>query len=343
MKLFTSIDLFAGIGGIRLAFEGEGFKTVFSNEIDKFACETYKTNFGIDPCGDIRSLKTAEIPEHDVLLGGFPCQAFSIAGAKMGFEDTRGTLFFEIARIIKDKRPKAFLLENVKNLVSHDKGRTFAVIKNTLESDLHYRLFYKVLNAKNFGVPQNRERIIMVGFRDDLDIHQFTFPENSGRKKTLSDVLEHNVPLRYFISKVRLKGMEKHKKKHEELGHGFGYRVLNPNSVSGAIVVGGMGRERNLVPDMESYEKLRGTEGFEKKNDQGIRYLTPREYARLQGFPDDFQIPVSNAQAYKQFANSVAVPMIRSVAVEIEKILSDPKKYSRKGQHPIYEYATSQQ
>ena len=178
----------------------------------------------------------------------------------------------------------------------------------------------------------------MVGFREDLNIYQFRFPENSGRKKVLSEVLEHDVSLRYFISKVRLKGMEKHKKKHEELGHGFGYRILDPSAVSGAIVVGGMGRERNLVKDIESYEKLKGADGFDQKNEQGIRYLTPREYARLQGFPDSFQIPVSNAQAYKQFANSVAVPMIKSVATEIRKVLNDPQKYSQKGQHPIYEY-----
>ena len=337
-KTLTSIDLFAGIGGIRKAFQDEGFEAVFSNEIDEFACQTYEVNFGTNPCGDIRKLKTSEIPDHDILLGGFPCQAFSIAGAKMGFEDTRGTLFFEIARILKDKRPKAFMLENVKNLLSHDKGRTFSVIKNTLEKDLHYTVFYKILNAKDFGVPQNRERIIIVGFREDMDIYDFQFPEGIGETKTLSDILEKDVPLRYFISNVRLKGMEKHRKKHEDLGHGFGYRVLEQGGISGAIVVGGMGRERNLVMDMKSYQKLSGTVGFDEKNSQGIRYLTPREYARLQGFPDTFKIPVSNAQAYKQFANSVAVPMIRSVAKDIRKILTSPQKYAKKGQNPIIGY-----
>lgn len=337
-ETLTSIDLFAGIGGIRKAFEYEGFEAVFSNEIDQFACQTYEANFGSNPCGDIKELQTSTIPDHDILLGGFPCQAFSIAGAKMGFEDTRGTLFFEVARILKDKRPRAFVLENVKNLLSHDNGKTFKVIKNTLEKDLHYTVFYKILNAKDFGVPQNRERIIIVGFREDLNIHDFAFPNGGNERKTLADILEKDVPLRYFISKVRLKGMEKHKKKHEDLGHGFGYRVLDKNGISGAIVVGGMGRERNLVKDEKSYEKLKGIEGIEEKNDQAIRYLTPREYARLQGFPDSFKIPVSNAQAYKQFANSVAVPMIRAVAKEVKKVLSDPQKYSAIGQQPILEY-----
>lgn len=325
MKQFTTADFFAGIGGIRSAFEKEGFRTVYSNEIDEFCCETYMANFKDNPKGDITKLDVKELPNFDVLVGGFPCQAFSIAGAQLGFEDTRGTLFFNIARIIKEKKPTAFLLENVKNLKSHDKGRTFKVILNTLEKDLGYRVFYKILNAKNFGLPQNRERIMIVGFRKDTEIVNFKFPETNGNVRKLSDVLEKDVPIRYFISKKRYLGMQNHKKRHESKGHGFGYRVLDPNGVSGAIVVGGMGRERNLVMDKESFEKLKNDPEFKNKNECAIRYLTPREYARLQGFDDSFKIPVSNAQAYKQFANSVPIPMIGAVAKEIKKLLNNPE------------------
>lgn len=340
MKTLKIADFFAGIGGIRLAFDRQGCEAVFSNEIDDFACKTYVANFGNNPKGDITKLDAKEIPDHDILLAGFPCQAFSIAGAKMGFEDTRGTLFFDVARVLKEKKPKAFLLENVKNLLSHDKGRTFKVIKNTLERDLGYTIFYRVLNARNFGVPQNRERILIVGFRKDLGIHGFDFPIKDGKAKTLSDILERDVPLNYFISKVRFKGMQNHKKKHMEKGHGFGYRILDPDGISGAIVVGGMGRERNLVMDKDSFSKLKGKRGIGKKTARAIRYLTPREYARLQGFPDNFAIPVSNAQAYKQFANSVAVPMIGEVAVNMIKVLEDPKKHGKKGQYELVEYAS---
>ena len=336
---FTIVDFFAGIGGLRLAFEKENCVAVFSNEIDDFACETYEANFGANPKGDITTLDAQQVPDHDILLAGFPCQAFSLAGAKKGFDDTRGTLFFDLARIIKAKKPKAFLLENVKNLLSHDQGKTFMVIKNTLERDLGYRIFYKVLNARNFGVPQNRERIIIVGFRKDLGIHNFEFPLKDGEAKTLAEILETDVPLNFFISKVRFRGMQNHKKKHLAKGHGFGYRVLDPEGISGTIVVGGMGRERNLVCDKASFLKLKGMRGIGIKSRRAIRYLTPREYARLQGFPDTFKIPVSNAQAYKQFANSVAVPMMEEVAKNILKILEDPKKNGRKGQAEIIEYA----
>ena len=337
-KKFAIADFFAGIGGIRLAFEKEGCKSVFSNEINDFACQTYEANFGTNPKGDITKLDAKEVPNHDILLAGFPCQAFSIAGAKMGFEDTRGTLFFDLARIIKDKKPKAFLLENVKNLFSHDEGRTFTVIKNTLENDLGYKIFYRILNARNFGVPQNRERIIIVGFRKDLGVHDFDFPNEDGKAKTLADILETDVSLNYFTSKIRFKGMQNHKKRHQAKGHGFGYRILDPSGVSGTIVVGGMGRERNLVADKASFLKLKGTKGFRNKSARAVRYLTPREYARLQGFPDSFKIPVSNAQAYKQFANSVAVPMMSEVAKRMLKILKNPKKYGTKGQYSLTEY-----
>jgi DNA (cytosine-5)-methyltransferase 1 len=326
-RIFTTVDFFAGIGGIRKAFEDEGFINVFSNEIDDFACKTYEANFRENPKGDITKLESSNVPNHDVLLAGFPCQSFSIAGRMLGFEDTRGTLFFDIARILKDKNPKAFLLENVKNLKNHDEGKTFQVIKNTLENDLGYNTFAEVLNAKEFGLPQNRERIIIVGFRKDFGIEKFDFPHSNGIKKKLSEILEKNVPLKYFISKRRYLGMKNHKKRHESKGHGFGYRILDSEGVAGAIVVGGMGRERNLVIDRDSFQRLKKEKGFETKNEDAIRYLTPREYARLQGYDDSFEIPVSNAQAYKQFANSVPIPMIREIAKIIKNVLEKTESF----------------
>ena len=243
----------------------------------------------------------------------------------MGFDDTRGTLFFEIARILKEKKPPAFLLENVKNLKSHDRGKTFKVIINTLEKDLGYSVFAEVLNAKNFGVPQNRERILIVGFKKDLGINNFKFPKSNGKIEELSDILEKDVPINYFISKIRYEGMKRHKKRHQSKGNGFGYRILDPNGVAGAIVLGGMGRERNLIADSESFFKLKNHEESDSRNKDAVRYLTPREYARLQGFPDSFKIPVSNSQAYRQFANSVPIPMIKAVALEIKKSLEAPE------------------
>ncbi|VVB67030.1 Modification methylase MthTI [Candidatus Norongarragalina meridionalis] len=321
----TVADFFAGIGGIRLGFEQAGFDAVYSNEIDDFCGITYKENFGIDPKGDITKINAEELPDFDVFVGGFPCQAFSIAGRKLGFDDTRGTLFFDVARILKTKRPKAFLLENVKNLEGHEHGNTIKVILRALRAELDYNVSYAVLNAKDYGVPQNRERIYIVGFRKDVFDGMFPFPGPSKRSK-LASILEKNVPLKYFISKKRLAGMKKHRARHEAMGHGFGYEVLDPEKTAKAIVVGGMGRERNLIKDCGSLRKHEGDAGFEAKNDECLRYLTPREYARLQGFPDSFKIPVSNAQAYKQFANSVAVPVIVAIAKEMRKELVSSKK-----------------
>jgi DNA (cytosine-5)-methyltransferase 1 len=316
----TFADFFAGIGGIRLGFEHARFKCVYSNEIDPFCAITYKANFGDDPTGDITRVIPEELPDFDVFVGGFPCQAFSIAGRKLGFEDTRGTLFFKIAGILKAKRPKAFLLENVKNLKRHDQGKTFATILNVLQNDLDYNVSFEIRNAKDFGVPQNRERVYIVGFRKDVFNGKFEFP-NGKKHVPLKKILEKHVPLKYFISKVRFEGMKRHRARHEAKGHGFGYEVLDPNGVSKAIVVGGMGRERNLIRDLESFNEHRGEPGFEKKNTEGLRVLTPREYARLQGYKQSFKIPVSNAQAYKQFANSVAVPVIYQIATKINDLI----------------------
>jgi len=321
MSKSTIVDFFAGVGGIRMGFQNAGFDCVYSNEINTFSAITYETNFEDDPTGDITEIKAEELPEFDVFVGGFPCQAFSIAGRKLGFKDTRGTLFFDIVRIIKAKKPKAFLLENVKNLERHDKGRTLKVILNILREELGYNVKYAILNAKDYGVPQNRERIYIVGFRKDVFDGAFDFPVPKFKKVRVKDILEKHVPLKYYISKVRLAGMKKHKARHKAKGNGFGYDVLNLDGVSKALVVGGMGRERNLVKDCASLKEHENDPDFKNRNEACLRYLTPREYARLQGFPDSFKIPVSNAQAYKQFGNSVAVPVINAVASAMKKKL----------------------
>ncbi|MDI1495212.1 MAG: DNA-cytosine methyltransferase [Cenarchaeum symbiont of Oopsacas minuta] len=313
-------SMFAGIGGIDLGFTNAGFTIKWANEIDNKSCKTYSENFDHKMmCGDVADLKT--VPKVDVITAGFPCQPFSIAGRKMGFNDNRGVLFWEISRIIKAVRPKAFLLENVKNLKTHDHGKTFDTICNILENELGYRIFSKILNAKNFGVPQNRERLVIVGFRKNIKIDHFEFPDSKNNNVKLKDVLEKNVLLNFFISKKRYIGMKRHKKRHEDKGHGFGYRILDNNGISGTIVLGGMGKERNLVIDKTSFRKLKNTPGIESKTEDAVRYLTPREYARLQGFSDNYKIPVANIWGYRQFANSVPVPMIKAVAREMKNLL----------------------
>lgn len=320
---FTFVDLFAGIGGVRLAFQSLGGKCVFSSEWDKYAQVTYELNFGEVPFGDITKIEVESIPDHDILTAGFPCQAFSIAGKRGGFEDTRGTLFFNVAKIIKIKKPKAFFLENVKGLINHDKGRTFNTILNTLRYDLGYHVPEpQIMNAKNFGVPQNRERIFIVGFKDKSNADIFTYPKPCGNKMVVKDILEKNpVSVKYYLSTQYMETLIRHKQRHEEKGHGFGYEILQPESIANAIVVGGMGRERNLIRDyrLQDYTPVTSIKG--EVNREGIRRLTPRECARLQGFPDEFVIKVSDVQAYKQFGNSVAVPAVQSTANEIIKII----------------------
>lgn len=216
---FRYIDLFAGIGGIRLPFQRLGGKCVFSSEIDKFAIETYKANYNETPHGDITQIKEEEIPNFDILLAGFPCQAFSIAGKRKGFEDTRGTLFFDVARIIKYHKPKVFLLENVKGLLNHNKGETFKVMIDILENELNYKIFYKVLNAKDYGVPQNRERVIIVGFLDHSI--EFKFPEPFENKAIVGDILDKEVPEKYTISDKIWASHQRRKEEHKKKGNGF--------------------------------------------------------------------------------------------------------------------------
>jgi DNA (cytosine-5)-methyltransferase 1 len=312
---FSFIDLFAGIGGIRMAFQDVGGECVFSSEWDSYARKTYEKNFGEVPFGDITEIAAIDIPDHDVLLGGFPCQPFSIAGVSKknslgrshGFLDqTQGTLFFDIARIIDEKRPRAFMLENVKNLVAHDKKRTFKVIESTLKA-MGYSLHHRVLDARYY-VPQHRERIIIVGFREDQQhaSARFEFPSPQDKQPSIRSILESEVLQKYTLSDKLWSYLQDYKKKHQAKGNGFGYGLVDLDGVSRTLSA--------------RYYK----DGSEILIDQdGInpRRLTPRECARLQGFPDEFVIPVSDNQAYKQFGNSVAVPLIRAVAESIKSAL----------------------
>jgi len=318
---FKFIDLFAGIGGFRLAFQNLGGKCVFTSEWDKYSQKTYKANYGEHPFGDITKESTKSfIPDNfDILCAGFPCQAFSIAGKKGGFEDTRGTLFFDVAEIIKRKKPKAFFLENVKGLFNHKGGKTLNTIINVLRNDLNYYVpDPEILNAKDFGVPQNRERIFIVGFRKDLEIENFKYPKPTNDNTSLTEILEEEeVSVKYYLSTVYLETLRKHKARHESKGNGFGYDIKPDDGIASAIVCGGMGRERNLVKDnrLTNFKPITNIKG--KVNREGVRKMTPREWARLQGYPDNFKIVVSDAQAYKQFGNSVAVPAIQATAKRI--------------------------
>jgi len=302
---YRVIDLFAGVGGIRLGFQ-QAFKSnasfVFSSEIDKFAQTTYEANYGEVPHGDITQIEPKDIPPFDILLGGFPCQPFSNAGLKKGFDDTRGTLFFDIARIVEYHKPKVVFLENVKGFKNHDKGNTFKVVKNTLE-DLGYKVFAEVLNAKHFGVPQNRERIYIIAFLDN-DVN-FEFPKPLNKEIKLGDILEDKVDEKYTISDKLWAGHQRRKIEHKKKGNGFGYSIFNENS------------EYTSTISARYYKD--GSEILIEQKDKNPRKLSPREAGRLQGFPEDFKIVVSDTQAYRQFGNSVAVPVIEALARNIYK------------------------
>jgi DNA (cytosine-5)-methyltransferase 1 len=323
---FKFIDLFAGIGGFRLAMQNLGGKCVFTSEWDKEAQKTYRENFGETPFGDIteEQVKSYIPDDFDLLCAGFPCQAFSIAGKRGGFDDTRGTLFFEVAEILKRKKPKAFFMENVKGLINHDKGKTLETILHVLRNDLDYYVPEpQIINAKNFGVPQQRERIYIVGFRKDLNIAAFRYPEPLQKEVTFLNVKEKKtVPTRYYLSTQYLQTLVNHKARHQGKGNGFGYEIIPDHGIANAILVGGMGRERNLVIDHRITDFVPTTRIKGSVNREGIRKMTPREWARLQGFPDTYRIPVADASAYKQFGNSVAVPAIQATA---EKILESMK------------------
>lgn len=332
MNKIKSIDLFAGIGGIRMGFDrafGNKISTVFVSEWDEYAKKTYRANFQDDfeIAGDITKINESEIPPFDICLAGFPCQAFSLAGKHMGFDDDykgmcRGTLFLDVARICEYHKPKVIFCENVKGLVIHDRGRTFKVICKTFE-ELGYKVFYKILNSKDFGVPQNRERIYVVAFRNDIAPKEFVFPEGTDSSKRLIDIREENpVPAKYYLSNTYMNTLINHKARHAAKGNGFGYEIREWDGIAGAIVCGGMGRERNLVVDKRQKDLTPTTHIKGEINKQGIRKMTPREWARLQGFPDSFELPLADVHLYKQFGNSVTVNVIEAIANEIKNILA---------------------
>ena len=324
---FKFIDLFAGIGGFRIAMQRCGGECVFTSEFDSAAQKTYEANFGEIPAGDITKQETHNLIPHDfdVVCAGFPCQAFSLAGKRLGFNDlhkgmSRGTLFAEVVKICERHRPKAVFCENVKGLYIHDKGNTFKVIKSEFEA-IGYRFFYKILNSKDFGVPQHRERIYMVAFREDYatDSYEFQFPEPLNLPCSINDIRERNVSAKYYLSDVYIETLRRHKARHEAAGHGFGYIIRPWDGISGAIVCGGMGRETNLLqeengtpPGMVPVTHIKGS-----INQEGIRKMTPREWARLQGFPEEFKLVLSDVHLYKQFGNSVTIPVIQRISKAI--------------------------
>lgn len=327
-KQFSFIDLFAGIGGMRIAFERAGGHCVYSNEWNKYSQQTYFANFGEQPEGDITQVDEKDIPGHDILVAGFPCQPFSIAGVSKknsmgkatGFADkTQGTLFFDVCRILKEKRPKAFMLENVKNLCSHDKGRTFQVIKESLD-ELNYEVFFDILDGQNY-VPQHRERILIVGFDREKYGENIAFEFKLTPKEpkpVMRDILDAEVDDKYTLSDKLWTYLQNYAAKHKAAGNGFGY---------GLAPLDGISRTISARYYKDGSEILIAQEG------KNPRRLTPRECARLQGFPDDFKIPVSDTQAYKQFGNSVVVPLMENVAkLIVDKLAElDAKAVSKEG------------
>ena len=307
---------------------GDEIRTDFVCEWDEYAQQTYRANYHDDfeITGDITQVDEKDVPPFDICLAGFPCQAFSIAGKKQGFNDDykgrcRGTLFFDVARICAYHKPKVIFCENVKGLTIHDRGRTFKIITETLEQ-LGYNVYSKVLNSKDFGVPQNRERIYIVAFRKDIQSSGFTFPAPTDSTKTIADIMEENVPsVKYYLSDVYVETLRRHKERHASKGNGFGYVIRGHDEVAGTIVCGGMGKERNLIIDDRLTDFTPVTHIKGEVNREGIRKMTPREWARLQGFPDSYQFPLADVHTYKQLGNSVTVPVIRAIAEQIKAVL----------------------
>lgn len=320
-KTFRTLDLFAGIGGVRMGFERAGFETVFGNDFDAYCKVTYDLNFKDVPLkvADIAKVKSSELPDFDILLGGFPCQPFSIAGYRKGFLDTgRGDLFFEIIRILRDKKPQAVFLENVKNLKSHDKGRTFKIISDALE-DLGYYIKMQVLNSVEYGnVPQNRERVYIVGFKSKEQLDAFEFPKPKTLTKSISDILEKDVDKKYYYNDSSL--YETLKKEITKRGVVYQWRrkyVRENKSGVCPTLTANMGMGGHNVPLV--------------KDHKGIRKLTPRECARLQGFPENYKLPkdLADTKLYKQFGNSVTVTVIEQVGKQIKKALESGGDLSR--------------
>ncbi|MGF3114312.1 DNA cytosine methyltransferase [Facklamia sp. P13055] len=303
------IDLFAGIGGTRQAFEDDDYECVFSSEWDQFAAKTYEANYGETPYGDITQIDENDIPDHDVLLAGFPCQPFSNIGKREGFaHETQGTLFFDVLRILKAKQPKMFLLENVKGLLNNDKGRTFNIIIKQL-TELGYSVFYDVLDAQNFGLAQRRERVIIVGFHPSLNVKEFELPHgNENIRVPVKDILERN-PKGYTISK------------HLQENYLFKKDDGKPQIIHFESDI----RVNTLVSSYHKIQRLTGT--FVEDGETGLRLLSELECKRLMGFPDDFLFPISRTQMYRQLGNSVAIPMVKAVADEMKKVMIEGQEY----------------
>ena len=367
---YRCIDLFAGIGGIRAGFEvaaqdGE-LETVFVSEFNDYAVKTYAANFNtpFKPINGLESLRMKGhetvvygditriddehlklIPAFDICFAGFPCQAFSLAGKRMGLEDSykgmaRGTLFQDLIRVCEAKKPKIVFCENVKNLLHHDGGNTFRVIAGAFD-DAGYKVYEQVLNSKFFDVPQNRERIYIVAIRKDLDPGSFIFPEGEMTTRTIADILEKDpVDAKYYLSERYLKTLEKHRERHEKKGNGFGYQVKKDGDLASTLSCGGMGRERNLIRDARPHQM--GIVGSKHSpiNDKDIRCMTPREWARLQGFNDSFILPVADVHLYKQFGNTVTVTVIEAIAREALAVLDrayEPRKHHARVKQGIIE------
>ncbi|HMO04422.1 MAG TPA: DNA (cytosine-5-)-methyltransferase [Kiritimatiellia bacterium] len=312
------IDLFCGIGGFRVAFQRAGCECVFSSDYDKFSQQTYEANFGVRPHGDIHSVAVGDIPPHDILCGGFPCQPFSIAGVskklslgrKHGFEDVKqGNLFFSIADILDYHRPSAFVLENVKNLKGHDGGKTFDIIYRTLTEALGYHVYYKIIDAKGV-VPQHRERIFIVGFREK---RHFDFPEYPDKGPVLASILDPQPPAKYTLTNHLWNYLQNYARKHQAAGNGFGYGLVTGRDTSRTL-------SARYHKDGSEILVFQGA-------DKNPRRLTPRECARLMGYPDDFKIPVSDTQAYRQFGNSVVVPVVERIATSVVESLTRSVDY----------------
>lgn len=308
MSKYTVVSLFSGAGGLDLGFHNAGFEIIWANDFDKYAVQTYRENFDNEIIyDDINNIDFEDIPDADVIIGGFPCQPFSMMGSELGFDDVRGTVFFTVADLIKKKidkgaKPKVVVLENVRRLLTHDGGNTFKVIKHIMEKELGYKVFYKILNSSDFGVPQTRNRIFIVCF-DNQDV-EFTFPETIDLNCTMHDMLEENVDDKYFLSDKILKTI---------LSNGTG--KYNAKSEIDLEIA------RPLCSTMH---KMHRACQDNYVTDRGrVRRLTPREAARLQGFPDDFLIPVSDTQAYRQFGNAVTVNVAEAVARSILEVLNE--------------------
>lgn len=301
------IDLFAGIGGFRQAFEEVGAKCVFASEWDKYAQQTYEANFGHLPMGDITKIKATDIPAHEILTGGFPCQPFSQAGQRKGFADRRGTLFFEIERIVRHHQPSILLLENVKGFLRHDEGRTLNTVMNVL-SEIGYNVYVDTLNSKDFGLPQNRDRVFVIAIHDEKvgDV-EFEFPEPTLTRTRVGSILEPRVSSKYTISDRLWDSHQRRKADHIRRGNGFGYSLFDANS--------------SYTSTLSARYYKDGSEALIAQKNGNPRKLTPREAARLQGFPDSFVIPVSDTQAYRQFGNSVSVPVIKELAKKVIELL----------------------